>query len=219
MPRAALRLDLLRPTLALLVTLGTGCAAGASHGVRSHLSSVAGPGAQFCEHDVPAEVCTRCNPELVGKFKAVRDWCPPHDRPESQCLICHPDLTFEPLPELAATADVVDVDTAKPVADLSELAVPGRVTIVDFTAAWCAACQNVELSLRRRVNAGAELSVRRVRLDDWEGPWVERFLADVPSLPYLVVLGPDGVRRGEIRGFDATTFEQALDGLIAPVAP
>ena len=27
-----------------------------------------------------------------GQFKADGDWCKLHDRPDSQCFICHPEL-------------------------------------------------------------------------------------------------------------------------------
>ncbi len=59
------------------------------------------PGAvKLCEHGVPAELCTRCNPELVAVFKDQGDWCDEHGVPESQCLRCNPKLTFT-----AASAD------------------------------------------------------------------------------------------------------------------
>jgi cobalt-zinc-cadmium efflux system membrane fusion protein len=48
----------------------------------------------LCEHRVPAELCTRCNPDLVPVFEAQGDWCEEHGVPESQCLACNPGLTF-----------------------------------------------------------------------------------------------------------------------------
>jgi cobalt-zinc-cadmium efflux system membrane fusion protein len=49
---------------------------------------------KLCEHRVPAELCTQCNPELIAVFKSQGDWCNEHGVPESQCLTCNPDLTF-----------------------------------------------------------------------------------------------------------------------------
>ena len=49
---------------------------------------------KLCEHRVPAELCTRCNPDLVPVFQAQGDWCEEHGVPESQCLKCNPNLTF-----------------------------------------------------------------------------------------------------------------------------
>ncbi len=45
-----------------------------------------------CEHGVQKSLCTRCNPKLAAVFKAKGDWCAEHERPESQCVLCHPDL-------------------------------------------------------------------------------------------------------------------------------
>src|SRR5687767_13113094 len=97
-----------------VLVLGAGCASsrGAAapeapaHGQLSSLSVASRPDADFCEHRVPQETCTRCNPHLVEKFKAARDWCGEHGVPESQCYACHPDLSFEPLPVLAEGADL-----------------------------------------------------------------------------------------------------------------
>lgn len=45
-----------------------------------------------CEHGVAQRLCARCNPKLAAVYKAKGDWCQEHSRPESQCVICHPDL-------------------------------------------------------------------------------------------------------------------------------
>lgn len=48
--------------------------------------------AEKCEHGIKRSICARCNPKLEAVFKAKTDWCAEHTRPESQCVICHPDL-------------------------------------------------------------------------------------------------------------------------------
>jgi membrane fusion protein, heavy metal efflux system len=53
---------------------------------------------KLCEHGVPAELCTKCNPELIDVYKAQGDWCEEHGLPESHCKQCHPDLTFTARP-------------------------------------------------------------------------------------------------------------------------
>lgn len=45
-----------------------------------------------CEHGVQKSLCTRCNPKLVPVYKSKGDWCAEHERPESQCVLCHPEL-------------------------------------------------------------------------------------------------------------------------------
>ncbi len=51
-------------------------------------------GPTLCEHQVPADLCTRCTPELTAVFQETGDWCAEHGVPESQCLQCNPELTF-----------------------------------------------------------------------------------------------------------------------------
>ena len=53
------------------------------------------PAVEKCEHGVQKTLCTRCNPKLKAVFKAKGDWCGEHDRPESQCAICKPQLEKE----------------------------------------------------------------------------------------------------------------------------
>lgn len=48
----------------------------------------------LCEHRVPPELCTKCNPELIAVFKETGDWCEEHRVPESHCYECNPKLDF-----------------------------------------------------------------------------------------------------------------------------
>ena len=58
----------------------------------------------LCEHRVPAELCTQCNPELADVFKEKGDWCQSHGVPESHCYKCNPMLTFSGAPGASAEA-------------------------------------------------------------------------------------------------------------------
>lgn len=58
------------------------------------VSKTSAAAVKLCEHRVPAELCTKCNPELAEVFKEQGDWCLEHGVPESQCLQCNPALTF-----------------------------------------------------------------------------------------------------------------------------
>jgi hypothetical protein len=40
---------------------------------------------------VPEEVCGLCSSKVAKEMKAKGDWCAKHDRPDSQCFICHPE--------------------------------------------------------------------------------------------------------------------------------
>jgi cobalt-zinc-cadmium efflux system membrane fusion protein len=54
---------------------------------------------KLCEHGVPGDQCTRCNPDLLAVFKEMGDWCEEHGLPESHCKQCNPNLTFAATPK------------------------------------------------------------------------------------------------------------------------
>ena len=56
-------------------------------------------------HALPESMCTKCNPELVDKFKSAGDWCEAHGFPESACPKCNP---MTPPGKAAAPANVGD---------------------------------------------------------------------------------------------------------------
>lgn len=62
----------------------------------THVHTDAAPPAAptLCEHGVPKDLCTKCNPDLVPVFKDTGDWCDEHGLPESHCRECNPNLTF-----------------------------------------------------------------------------------------------------------------------------
>lgn len=90
-----------RPVLALLLAAAAACSRPSAtpeapprtpaHG-EAH--AAASPEAvKLCEHGVPADQCTKCNPDLVAVFQDMGDWCE-HDLPKSHCRQCNPSLTF-----------------------------------------------------------------------------------------------------------------------------
>ncbi len=196
-------------SLLALTLFACGGSQSADHGTITGMSAV--HNAELCEHEVPAEVCTRCHPELEAGFRAANDWCGPHSIPESQCHRCHPDLNFDPLPELAPDADMHDLSTEEALEGLAAHAVPGKVTVFDFSAAWCAPCRNLEAHLRTRLGTDDALAVRKIDVGDWEGPVVDRYMSDVAGLPYVIVFGPNGERVGDMSQFEPAEIDTLID--------
>ncbi len=179
-------------------------------GTISDLSRVEG-NAAFCEHKVPEQVCTLHHPELVAKFKAVNDWCPEHGVPESQCHACHPGLTFEKLPTLREGADLKIISAkGEDVPDLAAHAVAGKVTVFDFYADWCAACREVDLHAYKLLNQRDDVAVRKLNVVDWDSALAKHFLANVPSLPYVVVYGRLGKEVKALKGLDLAALDRAI---------
>jgi thiol-disulfide isomerase/thioredoxin len=166
----------------------------------------------LCEHKVPEKVCTKHHPELVAQFQRANDWCKPHGVPESQCLQCHPDLTFEPLPKLPEGADVKWLSRAgEDVPNLDAHAVKGKVTVFDFYAEWCAACRKVDGHVYKMIASGnRSLAYRKMNLVEWESPLAERYVKEVPSLPFVVIYGRDGKRFTALHGADLAALDKAL---------
>jgi thiol-disulfide isomerase/thioredoxin len=202
-------------TITLTVALLVGsCAASTqpvTHGRITTLSAASSADAVRCRHRVPQEVCTQCNPQLVGKFKAAKDWCPEHGVPESQCFECHPDLTFDPLPPLPPRADLVELSSdGEDVAALEPHAARGKVTLFDFYAVWCAPCRKIDAHVFALLAQRKDIAVRKLNVVSWDTPLAERYLKGVPSLPYLVVYGKDGRRVAAVTGLDIPALDTAI---------
>jgi thiol-disulfide isomerase/thioredoxin len=173
----------------------------------------------LCEHAVPVEVCTQCHPELADEFQAIGDWCGPHDVPESQCHTCHPDLDFSPLPPWPDGADVRELTEEEALSGLERHVAEGSVTVFDFDAPWCAPCRNLEAHLRLRLAEQPDLAVRRITVPAWEGPVVDRYLADQPGLPFVIVFDAEGRQVMALSQFEFEELDALLDSLRNGDAP
>ncbi len=92
------RLATLALSVAFAVTSSPGSAAAAgshahqAHGAPPKSGAPAAAPSERCQHGVQRSLCARCNPKLAAVYKAKGDWCAEHARPESQCVLCHPEL-------------------------------------------------------------------------------------------------------------------------------
>jgi thiol-disulfide isomerase/thioredoxin len=179
------------------------------HGTLSALSESKNPDDR-CPHHIPRDVCARCHPELVAKFRAAGDWCAEHGVPESQCLICHPDLSFTPL-AIPPGADYQRLSHAgEDVPSLEAHAVAGKVTIFDFYADWCAPCRQLDEHVLALMKERSDLVYRRLNLGGWETPLAKHYLAHVSSVPFVVVYDKRGQRLRELVGLDLAKLDQAI---------
>ena len=195
-----------------LCGFATACGGAAEHGTLSRLSATDAATLTLCEHEVPADACTRCHPELEASFREVGDWCGPHSVPESQCHRCHPDLEFTALPDLAEDADYAEISADDALAGLGPHLAAGKVTVVDFSAPWCAPCHNLEVHLRNLVAENpSTLAVRTITVAEWGGPLFDRYLSEAESLPFVHVYSEDGSLVGTLAGFE----HDELDALLA----
>jgi thiol-disulfide isomerase/thioredoxin len=197
---------------AALACVACGGGAEHQHGTITPMSVASRGDWKACEHGVPEEVCVQCEPSRAAKFKARGDWCPEHDVPESQCLKCHPDLDFSPPEPPPAAADVAEIATEG--ADLVSLEphrVAGKVTVFDFYAAWCPPCRKVDEHLYPKLAERRDIAIRKINVASWDTPIAERWLENVPELPYLVIYGKNGRKVAAIAGAKLPEIDRAID--------
>lgn len=207
MPFAITASVLVAGALALL----SSCATPHQHGAITDMSVAKSHDWKACEHHVPSDVCVQCHPEKAAAFKSHRDWCPEHNVPESQCLKCHPDLDFSPPKKPPPEADVIQlVQAGEDLEALEPHLVPGKFTVFDFHADWCTPCKKVSEFLFKLQETRADIAVRKLNLVSWESPLAERWLRDIPELPFIVVYGPSGEKLASLHGAKLKTLNELL---------
>ncbi len=74
--------------------------------------------------------------------------------------------------------------------ELRELAEPGKVTIVDFFADWCAPCRRISPVLESMAKSQEDVILRKVDIVNWQTPVVRQH--NISSIPYIIVLDRNG---------------------------
>ena len=188
-----------------------GCASQPAHGTITSASIASRHDWKACPHRVPEEVCVRCKPERAASYKQKGDWCPEHDVPESQCLECHPDLDFSPPGSPPQGADVVQlVSDGRDLPALEPHRVPNKITVFDFHAAWCPPCRKVDEHLYPTLAKRQDIAVRKIDVGSWDTPVAQRWLNEVPELPYLIIFDKKGRKVAAIAGAKLEELDRAL---------
>ncbi|MBR58480.1 MAG: hypothetical protein CMH54_10725 [Myxococcales bacterium] len=94
--------------------------------------------------------------------------------------------------------------------DLDTVLVPGKYTIIDFTAAWCGPCRKLDEALARIVTKRKDIAVRKIDIYDWGTVVANQHLKNVPELPYVIIYGPDGKKLDAISGLHLGRVRNAL---------
>jgi len=194
----------------IFIALFLSCAACATTTTTRARAPVAADPNDRCVHGVPCETCVKCHPELLARFKAAGDWCTEHGLPESQCGICHPEVIVPP-PEAPDGADVQRLaDAGQDVPALEPHAVRGKVTLFDFYADWCGPCRRVDEHVFELQRGRTDVAYRKLNIVSWETPLAKHYLAEAPSLPFVVVYGKDGKPAGSMSGLRLDELDRAI---------
>ena len=100
---------------------------------------------------------------------------------------------FAPLPaEVVKTLDIVTYDGRSRL-DLAKLAVPGKITIIDFYADWCGPCKVLEARLQRYMQAHPNVALRRLDIAHWDNVAAHQATdLGATALPYIRVYDAKG---------------------------
>ena len=117
--------------------------------------------------------------------------------------------SYLPPPGFAPGADA-RILTAKgeDLDDLAPFAVPGKVTVFDFYADWCAPCRMLDGQLRYITSVRSDVAVRKLNIVDFNSALANHFARG--SIPLVVIFNRSGRLMGELRGSDPRRIVVAI---------
>lgn len=113
--------------------------------------------------------------------------------------------------EFPAGLDVTWISRGGEDVPLESHRAPGKVTVFDFYAEWCGPCREVDRTMVSILQEHDDVALRKLDVADWDSAVAKRYLADVPSLPYVVVYGKSGARVNAISGLHLDDLRAAIE--------
>jgi thiol-disulfide isomerase/thioredoxin len=96
------------------------------------------------------------------------------------------------------------------IGELAALAVPGKVTLVDLYADWCAPCRMIDAHVAKLLAGRSDLAVRKINIVKWGTPAAKAYLGERPSIPWMIVYGKDGAKVATVSGYRPRELDAAI---------
>jgi thiol-disulfide isomerase/thioredoxin len=109
-------------------------------------------------------------------------------------------------------ADVIAIaKDGEDVPDLAPHLVRGKVTVIDFSANWCAPCRTLDEHMMATVGKRPDVAYRKLDIGDWDTPLAKRYLKGVPELPYVIVFSKTGQKVDAVSGMNVAKLDAAIN--------
>jgi len=96
------------------------------------------------------------------------------------------------------------------VPDMARHLVPGKVTVLDFSAYWCEPCRKVDEHMAEVLARRTDVAYRKLEIVDWDSPLAEHYLKGLSALPVVVVYDRQGKRVDLVSGLDLARLDAAI---------